>query len=178
VAVAATVCDGSRAVARGSPRFTAPPYPRPHAPSFPAAAAAAEGKAAKRPIRSQRTTRAAAAAADADAAASGDGAGGAGSSAATSATAAALTLTLPSGDIQSDLKDIYRDWKAAAQRWRSVAAATLTPVRVERGKLYYGSEAFAKGDSLAVFSELTKQEFYGSLHILAQVRAIHSWGRR
>lgn len=70
------------------------------------------------------------------------------------------------------MKEIYRDWKAAAQRWRSVAATVLTPTRVERGKLYYGQESFVKGDGLAVFSELTKQEFYGTLHILAQARGV------
>ena len=84
--------------------------------------------------------------------------------------ASSLSLTLPAADIQQDMKDIYRDWKAAAQRWRSVAAAVLTPARVERGRLYYGSEIFAKGDAVAVFSELTKQEFYGTMHLLAQVR--------
>ena len=52
-----------------------------------------------------------------------------------------------------------------------MAATVLTPARVERGRLYYGNEIFAKGDAVAVFSELTKQEFYGSMHLLAQVRA-------
>jgi hypothetical protein len=66
-----------------------------------------------------------------------------------------------------------RDWKATAQRWRSIAATALMAARVERGRLYYGSDIFAKGDSVAIFSELTKQEFFGVVHILSpnEVRA-------
>ena len=40
------------------------------------------------------------------------------------------------------------------------------PARVERGRLYYGPDSYTKGDPVSVFSELTKQEFLGVVHIL------------
>lgn len=94
----------------------------------------------------------------------------------TAATApAAISLMqqhLPASDCLSDMKAIYRDWKACAARWRATASTALLPARVERGRLLYANESFAKGDPVVVFSELTKQEFVGEVHHLSSFEAI------
>ena len=60
-----------------------------------------------------------------------------------------------------------RDWKEAATRWRTVAANALIPARVEKGKLYFGTEIMKKGDNVRVYSELTRQEFSGVMFLFA-----------
>ena len=115
-----------------------------------------------------------------------DGVGGAGAGAGTGAGTGAgaesafagllapalLTLALPRDEALSDLRHIYREWKAVARRWGSFAAAALVPARVERQRLLVGGEAFVKGDAVAVFSELTRQEFPGVVFAVAPTEAI------
>lgn len=83
-----------------------------------------------------------------------------------------LQVQLPAQDVMHDLKTIYKDWKAAAMRWRLQAGVTMIPARVERGKLYYGSETYTKGEQVTIFSELTKQEFFGTMHVLSATEVI------
>jgi len=134
-----------------------------------------------------------------------------------------LQVALPGNDVLTDLTAVYRcvaavvdvmgwgradwaivstcdkrrrDWKATAQRWRSNAATALLPARVERNRLYYRTDSYAKvrapaatcshaypqppppppqsaqGDPVIVFSELTKQEYHGTLHQLAASEVI------
>jgi len=43
---------------------------------------------------------------------------------------------------------------------------------VERGRLYYCNDTYAKGDYVTVFSELTKQEYFGTMHMLSAAEVI------
>ncbi len=87
-----------------------------------------------------------------------------------------LSIPLPSTDAIADMKVIYRDWKAVAQKWRQVNATALLPTRVELNKLYYINDEFNRGDPVIVFSELTKEEFYGHLHLLSAIEVIVKLG--
>lgn len=81
-----------------------------------------------------------------------------------------LDISIPEGEALADLRTVYRQWRATAQKWKQTAAFSLMPARVEKvnnvSKLFYGKDTYVKGDSVAVFSELTRQEFYGVLFSL------------
>ena len=87
-----------------------------------------------------------------------------------------LSIPLPSTEAVADMKAIYRDWKAVAQKWRQVNATALLPTRVELNKLYYINDEFNRGDAVIVFSELTKEEFYGHVHQLSTIEVIVKLG--
>ena len=138
--------------------------------------AAAEARAARKlrsKVKAEEAERTEDAVAD-----GGEGGAGAGAGAGADASfsgllaPAPLTLALPRDEALSDLRFIYREWKAVARRWGSFAAAALVPARVERQRLLVGNESFAKGDAVAVFSELTRQEFPGVVFAVAPTEAI------
>jgi hypothetical protein len=84
----------------------------------------------------------------------------------------ALSISLPPAEALADMRSIYRDWKEIAHRWRAKSASALLQARVELGKLLYDSLTFAKGDTVSVFSELTKQEYVGELFALSQTEVL------
>lgn len=83
-----------------------------------------------------------------------------------------ISISLPPAEALADMRSIYRDWKEIAHRWRAKSASALLHARVELGKLLYDSLTFSKGDSVSVFSELTKQEYVGELFALSQTEVL------
>lgn len=89
-----------------------------------------------------------------------------------SKTPGAISISLPPAEALADMRIIYRDWKEIAHRWRAKSASALLQARVDLGKLFYDTLTFAKGDSVSVFSELTKQEYVGELFALSQTEVL------
>jgi hypothetical protein len=64
--------------------------------------------------------------------------------------------------IMDDLREVFHDWKEAADHFQQDSAVRQLPARVEGGVLYYCDDSFRRGDEVVVISELTAQEFPGT----------------
>jgi len=91
-----------------------------------------------------------------------------------------IGIALSEEEALADLRAVYRKWRLIAQKWRQTSAFSLMPTRVEKingvSKLLYGKDVFVKGEPVAVFSELTRQEFYGNIFSLNPTEVVVKMG--
>ncbi len=72
-----------------------------------------------------------------------------------------LRHCLERDEVMDDMRQVVKDWRSTAERFRQETTPQLLPTRVEGQILHFCGHTFRRGDSVVALSELTAQEFPG-----------------